>query len=70
VEEYKRLPRSEFLQTRSRKIVNRYIKENATAPISISDKARREVLERLEKQAGPNTFQPAQAEVGARLGND
>lgn len=62
VEEYKRLPRSEFLNQRARKIINRYIKDGAQCYITITPDARAQVIER-STTAGPTTFQPAQAEV-------
>ena len=68
VEEYKRVPRSEFLQRFSRKIINRYIKEGATNPILatiISTEARAQIIEKVEQgDPGPSLFQTAQSEVG------
>lgn len=62
VEEYKRLPRSEFLKSRSRKIINKFIKENANSPITISPEARQQAIER-SLDPSPQTFQLAQQEV-------
>jgi len=67
VEEYKRLPRSEFLRNRSRKIINKFIKEGAQLTITISAEARRQVYERAENP-GPTMFSLPQQEVREEKG--
>jgi hypothetical protein len=63
-EEYKRLPRSQYMENRCRKIWNRFLRTGAPMAITVTDEARRQAKERME-DPGPLTFQMAETEVSS-----
>ncbi|OQR97407.1 hypothetical protein THRCLA_06978, partial [Thraustotheca clavata] len=62
VEEYKRLPKSDFLSRQSKKIYNRFLHSTAKESVNVSDEAMKEVDEMMQTPS-PQTFHMAQEEV-------
>ncbi|OQR96937.1 Voltage-gated Ion Channel (VIC) Superfamily [Achlya hypogyna] len=62
VEEYKRLPKSDFLVRQSKKIYHRFLNCTAKEFVSVSEEAMNEVHEMLQAPS-PQTFHLAQEEV-------
>jgi len=62
VEEFKRIPRSNFLQNRFRKIVHKYLNEGCSMPIPVSHYTCQTILQR-EDNPNPTIFRWAQEEV-------